>query len=81
MIACTLRHLAEVTAKMKEENAHVILVDPYLNRKTAATVARNTGASVVDVSQFPGGIKGTEGSYTKLLDAVVNALAKALASK
>lgn len=71
-------HLAEVITKMKEENARVIIVDPYLNRKTADTVARNTGATVVEVTQFPGGVKGTEGGYVALLDYLVNSLAKAL---
>ena len=57
------------------------MVDPYLNRKTAETVARNTEATVVDVSQFPGGVKGTEGGYIPLIDYIVNALAKALGDK
>src|SRR6185437_5924871 len=39
----TPAHLAEVILKMKEVNAHVIIVDPYLNRKTAETVASHTG--------------------------------------
>lgn len=74
-------HLADVIAKMKERNARVIIVDPYLNRKTAETVARSTGATVVDVSQFPGGVKGTEGGYIALMDYLVNALVKALGEK
>jgi len=74
-------HLASVIAKMKEENARVIIVDPYLNRKTAETVARSTGATVVDVAQFPGGVKGTEGGYLALMDYLVNSLAKALGEK
>jgi zinc/manganese transport system substrate-binding protein len=74
-------HLASVIAKMKAEQAHVIIVDPYLNRRTAETVARNTGATVVDVAQMPGGVKGTEGGYIALMDYLVNSLAKALAEK
>lgn len=70
-------HLAGVIAKMKETGARVIIVDPYLNRKTAETVARSTGATVVDVAQFPGGVKGTEGGYIGLMDYLVNALARA----
>jgi len=77
----TPSHLAEVIMKMKEENAHVIIVDPYLNRRTAETVARDTGAAVVDVTQFPGGLKGTEGGYVQLEDYLVNSLARALAEK
>ncbi len=71
-------HLASVMAKMKETGARVIIVDPYLNRRTAETVARGTGATVVDVAQFPGGVKGTEGGYIPLMDYLVEALAKAL---
>jgi zinc/manganese transport system substrate-binding protein len=74
-------HLADVIAKMKVEQARVIIVDPYLNRKTAETVARSTDAKVVDVAQFPGGVKGTEGGYIALMDYLVNSLAKALAEK
>ncbi|MCX8090420.1 MAG: metal ABC transporter substrate-binding protein [Verrucomicrobiae bacterium] len=71
-------HLANVMAQMKERNARVILVEPYLNRRTAETVARDTGAVVVEVTQFPGGVKGTEGGYLALMDYLVNTLARAL---
>lgn len=71
-------HLASVMAKMKEQNARVVIVDPYLDRKTAETAARGTGAKVVAVTQFPGGVKGTEGSYIALMDYLVNSLAAAL---
>ncbi len=74
-------HLASVITKMKADKAHVIIVDPYLNRRTAETVARNTDATVVDVAQFPGGVKGTEGGYIALMDYLVNSLAKALGEK
>ena len=74
----TPTHLAEVIGKMRQDNVKVIIVDPYLNRRTAETVADKTGATVVDVAQFPGGVKGTEGGYLALLDYVVNAIAHAL---
>jgi zinc/manganese transport system substrate-binding protein len=75
----TPRHLAEVILKMKQDKVHVILVDPYLDRRTAETVAAKTDATVVDVAQFPGGVKGTEGGYIALMDYLVNSVAKALA--
>jgi ABC-type Zn uptake system ZnuABC Zn-binding protein ZnuA len=56
-------------------------VDPYLDRRTAETVASRTGATVVEVTQFPGGVKGSEGGYLSLMDYLVNALANALAAK
>lgn len=74
----TPAHLADVIVKMKTDKIHVILVDPYLNRKTAETVARNTGAHVVDVTQFPGGVRGTEAGYIQMMDYLVNAVSKAL---
>jgi zinc/manganese transport system substrate-binding protein len=77
----TPTHLAEVIMKMKADNVHVIIVDPYLNRRTAETVASKTGATVVDVSQFPGGVKGTEGGYIQLMDHLVDSIANALAGK
>jgi zinc/manganese transport system substrate-binding protein len=77
----TPAHLAEVILKMKEVNAHVIIVDPYLNRKTADTVASHTGAKVVEVTQFPGALKGTEGGYIEMEDYDVNAVVAALADK
>src|SRR5438093_2083901 len=76
----TPTHLAEVITKMRADKVHVIIVDPYLNRRTAEAVAEKTGATVVDVSQFPGGVKGTEGGYSQLMDYLVNAIARALAS-
>lgn len=74
-------HLATVIAKMKEADARVVIVDPYLYRKTAETVARSAGAKVVDVTQFPGGVKGTEGGYIALMDYLVDSLSGALGEK
>jgi zinc/manganese transport system substrate-binding protein len=71
-------HLAEVILRMRTDHVRVIMVEPYQNRKTAQTVAADTGATVVDVSQFPGGVKGTETGYLELMDYNIRALAKAL---
>jgi len=72
-------HLAEVMQKMKAQNIHVLLVEPYQPRKTAEAVASRTDAAVVDVCQFPGGLPGTD-SYLSLLDADVKRIAQALAA-
>ena len=77
----TPAHLAEVILKMKEDHVHVIIVEPYQSRHTAESVARQTGATVVDVTQFPGGVKGTEGGYIQMMDYIVTSLAKALGQK
>ncbi|PYM13327.1 MAG: zinc ABC transporter substrate-binding protein [Verrucomicrobia bacterium] len=71
-------HLAEVVSRMKAEHVRVILVEPYQNRRTAEAVAAETGATVVAVAQFPGGVKGTDKGYIELMDYLVNSLARAL---
>ncbi len=73
-------HLAEVILQMRTEHIRAVIIEPYQSRKTAQTVAAQTGASVVEVSQFPGGIKGTEDGYLELMDYNINALAKALSA-
>lgn len=74
----TPAHLAAVITRMKAEGAKVIFVDPYLSRKTAERVANETGATVVDVTQFPGGVKGTDGGYIAMMDYLVRSAADAL---
>ena len=71
-------HLAEVVSRMKADHIHVILVEPYQNRRTAEAVAADTGAMVVDVTQFPGGVKGTDKGYIELMDYLVTSIARAL---
>ncbi|MCU0788449.1 MAG: metal ABC transporter substrate-binding protein [Verrucomicrobia bacterium] len=71
-------HLADVISRMKREDTKVIFLDPYLSRKTAETVADATGAVVLDVTQFPGGVKGSGKTYLEMMDYLVNSLAKAL---
>lgn len=77
----TPAHLAEVMAKIKREKIKVIFSEPFLNRRTAEKVAGDTGAVVVDATQFPGGVKGTEGGYVALMDYLVSSLAKAFGGK
>jgi zinc/manganese transport system substrate-binding protein len=74
----TPAHLADVIEKMKANKIHVIIVEPYQNRKTAETVARDTGAVVLDLAQYPGAVKGADGGYIELIDYLVRSLAKAL---
>lgn len=76
----TPAHLAEVITKMKAQKIRAIIVEPYQNRRTADTVAADTGATVLDFTQFPGGVKGTDGGYLAMMDYLVNTLAKVLAA-
>jgi zinc/manganese transport system substrate-binding protein len=77
----TPAQLAGVIAKMEQENAVVIIVDTYLDRAPAGTVARDVNAWLVDVTQFPGGLKGTEGGYIPMVDRLVKKLEQALAGE
>jgi zinc/manganese transport system substrate-binding protein len=76
-IAPSPAHLAKVIEAMKAASAHVILVQPYQNRKTAETVARQTGAVVVDTPQQPGARPDTP-TYFDMMDRLVTTLATAL---
>ncbi len=70
-------HLAKVIKRMNAAGIKAILVEPFQSRKTAEAVAGHTGASVVDVAQFPGGLPDTD-DYFSLMDAVVDGISKAL---
>jgi zinc/manganese transport system substrate-binding protein len=70
-------HLTEVIAQIKAQHVKAIIVEPYHDRRIAEKVASATGAKVVEFSQFPGGIPGTD-SYVKLIDTLVSRLADAL---
>jgi zinc/manganese transport system substrate-binding protein len=70
-------HLVEVIAQMKSQKIKAIIVEPFHDRKIAEKVASATGAKVVEFSQFPGGLPGTD-TYVKLIDTLVSRLAEAL---
>jgi zinc/manganese transport system substrate-binding protein len=73
-------HLAQVIGKMKATNATVILVQPFQNRKTAETVARQTGATVLDLPEQPGAAPNTS-TYFDMMDNLVHTLAGGLGTK
>jgi hypothetical protein len=56
------------------------MVQPYVSRKSAETVAGLTGASILDVSAFPGTGRAAE-TYVEWMDSLVRALAGALGSR
>ena len=76
-IAPSPAHLATIISTMRSQNAHVILVQPYQNRKTAETVARQTGAIVLDMPQQPGAVKDAT-TYFTMMDHLVRTLANGL---
>lgn len=79
-IAPSPAHLAKVISEMKGANVKLILVQPYQNRKTAETVARQTDAVVLDTPQQPGAIPNTE-TYFQLMDYLVKTLADAFQAR
>jgi zinc/manganese transport system substrate-binding protein len=74
-------HLAEVMQAMNDKKIKIVLVEPFQSRKTAEAVADRTGATVVDVCQFPGGLPGTDSDYVALLDADVKAIVAGFEAK
>jgi zinc/manganese transport system substrate-binding protein len=79
-IAPSPAHLAQVIGKMKAGNAKVILVQPFQNRKTAETVARQTGATVLDTPEQPGAASNTN-TYFDMMDNLVATLANGLGAQ
>jgi ABC-type Zn uptake system ZnuABC Zn-binding protein ZnuA len=75
-IAPSPAHLAKVISIMRAAGARVILVQPYQNRRTAETVARQTNAVVLDIAQQPGALKGTD-TYFALMDYTIRTLVTA----
>ena len=70
-------HLVEVIQEMKAQKIKAIIVEPFHDRRIAEKVASATGAKVVEFSQFPGGLPGTD-NYVKLIDTLVSRLAASL---
>jgi ABC-type Zn uptake system ZnuABC Zn-binding protein ZnuA len=70
--------LSDVVAEMNRDNIRLILVEPFQPRRVAERVAARTRAEVVDLTQYPGGMKGTEGGYLELMDYLIETLAVAL---
>jgi ABC-type Zn uptake system ZnuABC Zn-binding protein ZnuA len=76
-IAPSPAHLAQIISSMRTQGVRVILVQPFQNRRTAETVARQTGAAVVDMPHQPGVAPDTT-TYFMLMDHLVRTLAGAL---
>jgi zinc/manganese transport system substrate-binding protein len=79
-IAPSPAHLAQVIGKMRSTKAKIILVQPFQNRRTAETVARQTGATVLDIAQQPGAVPNTT-TYFDLMDNIVRTLAGGLGAQ
>jgi zinc/manganese transport system substrate-binding protein len=72
----TPSHTIELIGLMKRENCKVILVEPYFDLKTPQSIARETGAVVVQYLPSVGGEKDVT-DYFKLFDYDIGLLTKA----
>ena len=69
----TPSHTAEIIAMMKAQNIRVIGVEPYFSKRTPETIARATGATIVDL---PPSVEGAPGAhdYFSLFDVIIQRL-------
>jgi zinc/manganese transport system substrate-binding protein len=72
----TPSHTIELIGLMKRENCKAILVEPYFDLKTPQSIARETGAQVVQYLPSVGGEKEVT-DYFKLFDYDIGLLTKA----
>jgi len=75
----TPSHTIELMGLMKRENCKVIMVEPYFDRKTPDSIARETGGVVVEYLPSVGGEKQVT-DYFKLFDYDIALLIKAFQS-
>lgn len=69
----TPSHTASLIEMMKARNIRVIGVEPYFAKRTPDTVARATGARVVDLPPSVGGAPGAD-DYFGLFDVIIDLL-------
>ncbi len=72
----TPSHTFDVINMMKRDNVKVIMVEPYFDRKTPDSIARETGGTVVEYLPSVGGVKDVN-TYFQLFDYDVALLVKA----
>lgn len=70
-------HLARLMERMEATGAHLILVEPYYEKKNPQLVARETGAAVVEIPNQPGA--GSD-SYFGLFDLIIDRITAAARS-
>ncbi|HEX3319588.1 MAG TPA: metal ABC transporter substrate-binding protein [Terriglobales bacterium] len=75
----TPSHTIELIGQMKRENCKIIMVEPYFDRKTPDSIARETGGAVVEYLPSVGGEKDVT-DYFKLFDYDIGLLMKAFQS-
>lgn len=76
----TPSHTLDVINMMKRDNVKVIMVEPYFDRKTPDSIARETGGTVVEYLPSVGGVKEVT-TYFQLFDYDIALLTKAFEGK
>jgi ABC-type Zn uptake system ZnuABC Zn-binding protein ZnuA len=72
----TPSHTAQVIDVIKAQDIRVIGVEPYFSKRTPETIARATGAEVVDLPPSVGGAPGAD-DYFSLFDVLIERLTAA----
>ena len=70
-------HTLELIQEMKRQQVKVIMIEPYFDRKTPDSIARETGAQVIVLAPSVGGDKEVT-DYFKLFDYNVNLVVNAI---
>jgi zinc/manganese transport system substrate-binding protein len=73
-------HTIELIKEMKDKNVKIILVEPYFDMKTPNSIARETGARVLEMTPSVGGEKGVD-DYIALFDHDIKLLTDAAGAK
>jgi len=72
----TPSHTLDVINMMKRDHVKIIMVEPYFDRKTPDSIARETGGTVVEYLPSVGGVKDVT-TYFQLFDYDIALLTKA----
>jgi ABC-type Zn uptake system ZnuABC Zn-binding protein ZnuA len=70
-------HTLELIQEMKRQEVKIIMIEPYFDRKTPDSIARETGAQVIVLAPSVGGEKDVT-DYFKLFDHNVNLVTAAI---
>jgi zinc/manganese transport system substrate-binding protein len=70
-------HTLELIQEMKRQQVKVIMIEPYFDRKTPDSIARETGAQVIVLAPSVGGVKEVT-DYFKLFDYNVGLVGSAI---
>ena len=70
-------HTMDLIQEMKRQQVKIIIIEPYFDRKTPDSIARETGAQVIVLAPSVGGVKEVT-DYFKLFDYNVNLVVNAI---